>query len=90
MLARRVETTWENWLPLTHGRAWAMVWSTAMPLVEGRQILNHPDLEDYDPRLFAALAKAYGDNHRLRSDPFWMSAARVPPGPPPRNTAEEC
>ena len=64
--------------------------SNRLVVVEGRQILNHPDLEDYDPRLFAALAKAYGDNHRLRSDPFWMSAARVPPGPPPRNTAEEC
>ena len=59
-------------------------------MVDGRQILNHPDLETYDPKLYAALAQAYGDNHRLKSDPFWMSAARVPPGPPPMNTAEVC
>ena len=59
-------------------------------MVGGRQILNHPDLEAYDPKLYAALTQAYGDNHRLKSDPFWMSEARVPPGPPPLNTAEEC
>ena len=59
-------------------------------MVGGRQILNHPDLESYDPKLYAALAQAYGENHRLTSDPFWMGEARVPPGPPPLNTAEEC
>ncbi len=59
-------------------------------MIDGRQILNHPDLKAYDPKLYAALAQAYGDNHRLKSDPFWMSSARVPPGPPPLNTAEEC
>ncbi|MBX7457531.1 glycoside hydrolase [Qipengyuania sp. 1NDH17] len=59
-------------------------------MIDGRQILNHPDLEAYDPKLYAALAQAYGDNHRLKSDPFWMREARVPPGPPPLNTAEEC
>ncbi|MBT8427428.1 MAG: glycoside hydrolase [Erythrobacter sp.] len=57
---------------------------------DGRRILNHTDLQAYDPMLFAALAKAYGDNHQLKSDPFWMSAARVPPGPLPENTAEVC
>ena len=64
--------------------------SNRLVVVEGRRILNHPDLKDYDPQLYAALAKAYGANHRLKSDPFWMSAARVPPGPIPKNTAEEC
>ncbi|QZD95277.1 glycoside hydrolase [Qipengyuania gelatinilytica] len=57
---------------------------------DGRRILNHTDLEAYDPQLFAALAKAYGSSHRLKSDPFWMSPARVPPGPIPENTAEVC
>lgn len=57
---------------------------------EGRRILNHTDLEVYDPQLYAALAKAYGSSHRLKSDPFWMSPARVPPGPIPENTAEVC
>lgn len=56
----------------------------------GRRILNHTDLQDYDPMLFAALARVYDDNHQLKSDPFWMSAARVPPGPLPENTAEVC
>ena len=59
-------------------------------VVDGRRILNHPDLEAYDPRLYAALARAYGSSHRLKSDPFAMSAARVPPGPIPENTAEVC
>ena len=57
---------------------------------EGRRILDHTDLAAYDPALFAALGKAYGDRHRLKSDPFWMSPARVPPGPIPENTAEVC
>ena len=57
---------------------------------DGRRILNHTDLEVYDPQLFAALAKAYGSSHRLKSDPFWMSPARVPPGQIPENTAEVC
>lgn len=56
----------------------------------GQRILNHTDLATYDPQLFSALGKAYGDKHRLRSDPFWMSSARVPPGPVPENTAEVC
>ena len=64
--------------------------SNRLVVVDGRQILNHPDLEAYDSRLYAALGKAYGKTHRLKSDPFWMSEARVPPGPLPENTAEVC
>lgn len=64
--------------------------SNRLVVVDGRQILNHPDLQGYDPKLYATLAKAYGERHRLKSDPFWMSAARVPPGPIPENTAEVC
>ena len=64
--------------------------SNRLVVVDGRKILNHPDLEAYDPRLYAALGKAYGKTHRLKSDPFWMSEARVPPGPLPENTAEVC
>ncbi|RPF72629.1 glycoside hydrolase [Aurantiacibacter spongiae] len=64
--------------------------SNRLIVVDGRQILNHDDLEAYDPRLYAALAKAYGSNHALRSDPFHLSEARVPPGPIPENTAEVC
>ena len=56
----------------------------------GRRILNHSDVEAYDPQLYAVLAAAYGDNHALKGDPFRLSAARVPPGPPPENTAEVC
>ena len=56
----------------------------------GVRILDHQDLAAYDPRLFALLREVYGDTHRLKSDPFWMHPARVPPGPPPRDTAEVC
>ncbi len=57
---------------------------------DGRRILNARDLADYDPQLYAVLAEAYGDSHELESDPFYMHPARVPPGPPPLNTAEVC
>jgi len=64
--------------------------SNRLAVFDGRRILNHGDLEAYDPALYAALGKAYGPSHRLAGDPFWMSPARVPPGPPPKNTAEVC
>ena len=64
--------------------------SNRIQAFEGRRILDHTDLEAYDPALFAVLREAYGDRHRLESDPFYMSAARVPPGPLPDNTAEVC
>ena len=64
--------------------------SNRLQVFEGRRILDHEDVARYDPALYAVLAEAYGDNHRLASDPFYLSAARVPPGPPPRNTAEVC
>ena len=57
---------------------------------DGRRILNHDDLKAYDPPLHAALARAYGSSHHLKGDPFHRSPARVPPGPPPLNTAEVC
>ena len=43
-----------------------------------------------DPELYPVLAKAYGANHNVDADPFYMGAARVPPGQLPANTAEEC
>ena len=64
--------------------------SNRLQVFAGRRILNHQDLAAYDPELFAALARVYGSKHRLKGDPFWMSPARVPPGPPPENTAEVC
>ena len=64
--------------------------SNRVVIVDGRQVLNHEDLIAYDPPLAAALRKAYGDTHKLRSDPFYLSEARVPPGPLPANTAEVC
>ncbi|QKG72757.1 glycoside hydrolase [Erythrobacter mangrovi] len=64
--------------------------SNRLQAFNGTRILNHADLAAYDPQLYAALAAAYGNNHRLKGDPFWMHPARVPPGPPPQNTAEEC
>ena len=64
--------------------------SNRLQVFSGRRILNHQDLAAYDPQLYAVLAEAYGERHQLKSDPFYLSAARVPPGPPPENTAEVC
>jgi len=64
--------------------------SNRLAVFDGRRILNHGDLEGYDPRLAAVLRRAYGDRHRLAGDPFYRHPARVPPGPIPRNTAEVC
>ncbi len=94
--AAKADDLWHNEYAMTTVQEyWAkgtQIWfnSNRLTVVEGRQILNHPDLAGYDPRLFAVLGKAYGVNHRLKSDPFHMSPARVPPGPIPQNTAEEC
>ena len=64
--------------------------SNRLQAFDGRQILNHTGLAAYDPQLYAVLEAAYGENHRLQSDPFHMHPARVPPGPLPDNTAEVC
>ncbi|MFC3579322.1 glycoside hydrolase [Sphingomonas hylomeconis] len=55
-----------------------------------RVILSDRDLRRYDPRLYRVLAATYGKDHRLAADAFYMSPARVPPGPLPKFTAEVC
>jgi len=64
--------------------------SNRLQVFDGRRILDHEDVAAYDPALYALLGEVYGQKHRLPGDPFWKSAARVPPGPPPVNTAEVC
>lgn len=64
--------------------------SNRLAVMDGRRVLNHQDLAAYDPRLYAVLGKVYDASHRLDSDPFYLSDARVPPGPIPENTAEVC
>lgn len=64
--------------------------SNKLAVFDGRRILGHADLAAYDPALALVLAATYGERHRLAGDPFWMSPARVPPGPIPANTAEVC
>lgn len=64
--------------------------SNRIAVFDGRRVLNHEDLRRYDPALYRVLAQAYGANHRLIGDPFWRHPSRVPPGPPPENTAEVC
>ncbi|MES2453661.1 MAG: glycoside hydrolase [Pseudomonadota bacterium] len=64
--------------------------SGRMVIFDGRRILSDADLNAYDPALHAVLAKAYGTTHRIEGDPFYMSEARIPPGPLPANTAEVC
>jgi len=64
--------------------------SNRLQAFTGRRILESADLAAYDPLLFAVLGEVYGASHRLQGDPFYKSAARIPPGPPPINTAEVC
>ncbi|WP_235531834.1 glycoside hydrolase [Sphingomonas sp. Leaf67] len=59
-------------------------------VVDGQRLLNDDDLQRYDPTLYALLAQVYGDRHRLPGDVFYRHPARVPPGDPPRATAEIC
>lgn len=56
----------------------------------GQVVLSDQDLRRYDPALYRLLGAAYGTEHRLAADAFYMSAARVPPGPLPKFTAEQC
>lgn len=64
--------------------------SNKLQAFDGRRILNHQDLAQYDPQLYGVLAEAYGNRHRLDADPFHLSELRVPKGPIPQNTAEVC
>lgn len=64
--------------------------SNRLAAFNGRRILSADDLRRYDPRLYRVLAQVYGAPHHLAGDPFYRSPARVPPGPPPVNTVEQC
>ncbi|WP_245638383.1 glycoside hydrolase [Croceicoccus bisphenolivorans] len=64
--------------------------SNRLQVFDGQRILSDEDLRAYDPALHAALARAYGNVHRLDADPFYLSDARLPVGPIPQNTAEVC
>lgn len=64
--------------------------SNRLAVFDGVRILNADDLVRYDRALAGVLRRAYGERHRLPSDPFWRHPARVPDGPPPQNTAEVC
>jgi hypothetical protein len=64
--------------------------SNRLAVFDGHRILGHEDLAAYDPALYRVLGRAYGKSHRLMGDPFYLHPARVPPGPIPDNTAEQC
>lgn len=64
--------------------------SNKLQVFDGRRILERDDLKGYDPTLFSVLEAVFGPVHRLAADPFHKHPARVPPGPPPVNTAEVC
>ena len=64
--------------------------SNRLQVFDGRRILEREDLKAYDPALFMVLQAVFGDVQRLSADPFHKHPARVPPGPPPVNTAEVC
>lgn len=52
-------------------------------------VLNDADLKAYDPVLYRLLGEVY-HGHQLTGDVWWRHPDRVPPGPPPRYTAEVC
>lgn len=64
--------------------------SNKVATFDGRVVLSHDDLKAYDPALYEVLGAAYGSNHHIGADVFYLSAARVPPGPLPKFTAEVC
>lgn len=64
--------------------------SNKIAVVDGQQILNDDDLARYDVALYNLLAQVYGTRHRLPGDAFYRHPARVPPGGPPKATAEAC
>jgi len=64
--------------------------SKKLKVMNGRRVLSDADLTAYDPRLSVLLERAYGNNHHIAGDPFYLSAARIPEGPIPENTAEVC
>lgn len=64
--------------------------SNKLQAFDGRRILEREDLALYDPALFTVLQQVFGPTIRLVADPFHKHPARVPPGPPPVNTAEVC
>ncbi|WP_298092419.1 hypothetical protein [uncultured Sphingomonas sp.] len=53
-------------------------------------VLSDVDLRRYDPALADVLREVYGERHRLKTDLFFDHPARVPPGPAPVFTAEQC
>lgn len=64
--------------------------SNKVAVVDGRQILSDRDMAHYDPALAGVLQAVYGARHKLPGDIFHDHAARVPPGGPPKSTAEMC
>lgn len=64
--------------------------SNRLAVVDGVRILGPRDLKRYDPALYDVLGAVYGGRHRLAGDPWYRHPSRVPAGPIPRNTAEEC
>ncbi|HEY4029659.1 MAG TPA: glycoside hydrolase [Caulobacteraceae bacterium] len=53
-------------------------------------VLNHEDLQRYDPPLWAALAQVYPVSHHLTADVFWMSPVRINTPIVPEDGHEVC
>jgi hypothetical protein len=53
-------------------------------------VLNHQDLETYDPMLWRALAQVFAASHHIRADVFWMSPARMNTAVIPEDGHEVC
>jgi hypothetical protein len=64
--------------------------SNKVAVVDEQHILSDSDMARYDPTLAEVLHAVYGARHKLPGDIFHDHAARVPPGGPPKSTAEIC
>jgi hypothetical protein len=45
--------------------------------LEGADVVSDRDLRGYDPRLWALLARVYGNRHRIRADAYYRHPARL-------------
>lgn len=61
-----------------------------LAVIGRRSIVSDRDLAAHDPALARLLQRVYGDRHRVDGDGYWQHPARIPAGPRPTSTAEQC
>ena len=51
--------------------------SNMLARLDDGEVVSHRDLRRYDPALYRALGKVYGESHRIAADPFHEHVARL-------------